>query len=183
MMTAISTEQPTKSSIPLKVELPDFDGVKQKAHNLLMSYYVGTIPVNAYKIAQSEGISVQQTVFRSEFRDITALIECSGETIIVNREKPFGHCNFAVAHGLGHIILEHPICEKGENYHRFYFDRLKTEKDRTEKEANFFAMNLLAPDFVLRTLLRAKPSISDDELAEILSAPVEVVRLRRFFVY
>jgi Zn-dependent peptidase ImmA (M78 family) len=177
-MTAVAST--TGHAISRKIDLPDYEGAKRFAQNLLIRNNVTAPPVNVYAIARSAEISVQQADFKLKHQDITGIIECHGNAIIVNRAKPVSQQNFAVAHGLGHIVLGHTICEEGQNYHHFYYDQIKTEMDRSEQEANYFATCILVPDASFRKFLWNYPTVSDQQLADIFNVPIGVIGLKRF---
>jgi Zn-dependent peptidase ImmA (M78 family) len=160
--------------------LPNIAAIKQAANDLLAVHGVDDIPVGIIGIAKKENIVVQIAKFQDSYTHLTCIADCSGETIVVNKDKPSGERAFSIAHCLGHLVLGHNLCEENTQYHLFSYDSIKSETKRTEQEANIFATHILVPDQALTALLREFPFASDDDCAVICNAPIEIIKLKKF---
>lgn len=124
------------------------------------------IPVPVVEIAQSLGLTIHDTEM-PESDGVTpsgALTPFKDRWIIlINEQDSYMRKRFTIAHEIGHFLLHSnqefiDIFPAGETFYR------DGEDSKLEKEANYFAANLLMPENELRTLW---PRFSDpSEAAE-----------------
>lgn len=131
----------------------DFYGVyascRDAAWRCLRDFRVGTLPVSLVSIARCAGISVKKNSLVNELREgeYGAGLCISGKWIIVYDDSmDRSRARFVVAHELGHIFLGH---EYKYSERRFVGS---DKKIKSEREADMFAIRLLAPACVLHEL-------------------------------
>lgn len=147
---------------------------RNKADELLQSYWNGSTPIDPFDIARRLGVTVRRESFVGNLSGV--LIRKHGTTpvIAINAGDSQRRQRFTVAHELGHLVLNH----KGDLFvdHTILNrrdSRSSTALDPQEIEANSFAAELLMPaDLVLlkaHSLLAGIPSVSQRELLPLLS--------------
>lgn len=125
-----------------------YKNVRDAAWQTLIDYNVKTLPVNPVALANSMGIKVYQNKdvnLLEENQLAISMLTDKDEWVIIYDENITnkGRRRFTLAHELGHIVLGHPLIEK---YHARTFD---TKKLDVEKEADSFAIRLLAPACII----------------------------------
>lgn len=122
--------------------------VRDATWQILIEYNVKTLPINPVTLANIMGIKVYQNKdvhILEENQLAISMLTDKNEWFIVYDESITnkGRRRFTLAHELGHIVLGHQLVEK---YHARTFD---TKKLDIEKEADSFAIRLLAPACVI----------------------------------
>lgn len=114
-----------------------------------LDFEVCRLPVKVTEIARVAGIRVVRNSVVSELRSGELAVSiCDGHTwtIVYDDSLDGLTVRFVTAHELGHIFLGH---EYRVREHRFAFTG---QKVALEREADMFAVRLLAPAFVLHEL-------------------------------
>jgi len=116
------------------------------AYQCLRDYQVNRLPVDLLKITRSAGIKViknSDTHVLNAGKEHGASFFIGGNWYLVYDDTQLRSMRReSVAHELGHIFLGHEI--RGEGY--------IVRQQRDEEAADVFAVDLLAPEFVLWTL-------------------------------
>ena len=137
------------------------------------------LPIQPIVLAESQGISVQEVVFRSN--DVSGAISKrnGGVSIVINTLDAPNRRRFTVAHELGHYYLHLGANTIGDptervDYHRTLYR--ENSHSPEEEEANRFAAALLMPIPILRQALRSVSSI--EELAASFGVSNEAMSIR-----
>ncbi len=138
-------------------------------------------PVLAKELAENTGLNVVCVKFNEidpKYSNISGFIDIDSCNMYVNALENPKRMNFTIAHELGHYLLGHT--SKAE-YGELLFRRpLSNEDDPViEKEANYFAANLLVPKDFLRKTIKNYPFITDYQLGNIFGVSDSVIRYRR----
>ena len=161
-----------------------YEQIKQIALNVLEAHRVWEPPVIAARLANKYDFKVFSAVFTPEYAtEVAGYIDVEQRKIVVNAEDIAPCQNFTIAHELGHFLLEHHKDEKfEENYSVLLRETNESDLTVIEREANFFADNLLVPAMFLRTWLDKYPQATDWELSRIFGVSPDVIRYRRPYI-
>lgn len=147
-----------------RLDTPRWRLVERKANELTAKYSAPPIPV--LEIAEFNGVDVVFADFGDTGEKVAGFCDFENARLYVNAEDILPRQTFTIAHELGHWVL-----------HKSYFDSNPGEysilprfqsvasSDAFEKEANFFAANLLVPKRLLQPVKFAPAS----ELAAIFA--------------
>lgn len=147
-----------------KLDKPRWRVVERKAKELSSAYSAPPIPV--LEIAENQGVDVEFADFGETGEKVAGFCDFESAKLYVNANDRLTRQTFTIAHELGHWLL-----------HKSYFDQhpaeyrilprfqSSEENNAFEKEANFFAANLLVPDSLLQPVKHAGAS----ELASIFA--------------
>ena len=132
---------------------PNFKRAKEEAYKTLMLQENFSFPINPKNIklkeydvkiisfqeyAQKTNLSINQLTSNCNTNDGYTYIRNSNILIFYNEDiETEGRKMWTISHELGHIVLKHT-----------------TQCDKNESEANFFASQLLAPQCVLKQLIK-----------------------------
>jgi Zn-dependent peptidase ImmA (M78 family) len=137
----------------------------------------------AATIAKREGLKVFGVDFSKDFgvRHIDGLINPKEKTMYINEEYSPKRQNFAIAHELGHWVLEHT---EEEAYNDIVFRQTDEEKKHNplEREADFFAANLLMPVKFFIRLAAKYPELSVFDTFRLFGVPEEAFVNRMRFL-
>lgn len=161
-----------------------FSEIEARASSYLHKHGMFLIPIDPVKIANLEGIKVNNAVFSDE--TLSGLIAKRGKniSILVNQsETPFRK-RFTIAHELAHHFLHLTSEEDGDyvdNKLDLFRDQEVTnasydENKKHEVEANQFAAALLMPQQMIVEYYRANPSL--DEMARIFNVSIDAMGIR-----
>ena len=93
---------------------------------------------------------------------ITDRLRSSG-MILVNSRGGARRAGFSIAHGLGHFLLEYHVLSDARGFvcdrQDMQESREKTRHPKQEREANSFAIELLAPGYRLKPYLSGEPDL------------------------
>lgn len=169
----------------MEQQQPDYEKAWRMALSVLDTYEINTPPVPIIDIVKKEGFSVMEADFSNLPNPNLSGFVVKNEdkkTIYVNREESFQRKRFTVAHEFGHWLLGHT---DGEKYVQLCRNRSKVERsnETIEREANFFAANLLIPRKFLCAVLDARLGMIDNiKLAELFSVSIQAMQARREFL-
>ncbi len=113
-----------------------------------------------------------------EFKDpsISGYIDFADKKIYLNKDNSFHRKRFTIAHELGHLFLHlQKFIENPKLYS--VFKRDKKDSSIEEREANFFAANLLVPEELLQDYLLVTKNNND--LSKVFGVSNEVIIIRR----
>lgn len=156
---------------------PDLQKAKQKAEQILKDNLVTAPPILAKELAESEGLKVIFFSQRKEMPDISGIIDAKNKKLYVNVDEPPLCQNFTIAHELGHYVLGHTDSEEYKTLFRLSTSEKK--ENILEKEADFFAANLLVPDNIFKEKIKDYPFATDKQLGLIFGVSrYEITRKR-----
>lgn len=139
--------------------------IRDKAWKCLVENGISSLPVNVLEIANANNIRViRNSLVRDLLEDEDAKAYFDGESwiIIYNDGNDVTVSRYAIAHELGHILLEHAL-----TYAKYESVKEIGRKPRAENHADMFAVRLLCPSCVLIELDIG----SAQKLAEICRVP------------
>jgi Zn-dependent peptidase ImmA (M78 family) len=171
MLTHYATsEQATK---------PDYRVARAKASQFAGAYSKPPIPVK--DIIEAQGVDVLFVRFGSLGRDIAGVTNFNDAQILVNADDAFNRQTFTMAHEFGHWILHKHLFEREPAKYQVLLRRPTgtVNSDPVEKEANFFAANLLVP---MRLLKPVKDIASKSELARMFAVSEQTIEYRLKYV-
>lgn len=148
-----------------------------RARALLQKHGTISLPLSSADFAEAEGVTVRLVDYPSDLQDKrSAHCEPGERTICVSRALPPGLRNAAIAHQLGHIVLHGDFlaAEGQAPMGRGAFPD-PAPACREDREADEFAMALLAPEDLVEDLLDAP----DAEIARALNLPLTAARALR----
>ena len=144
---------------------PNFKRAKEEAYKTLMLQENFSFPINPKNIklkeydvkiisfqeyAQKTNLSINQLTSNGNTNDGYTYIRNNNILIFYNEDiETEGRKMWTISHELGHIVLKHT-----------------TQCDKNESEANFFASQLLAPQCVLKQLIKNGAKITPTYLSE-----------------
>lgn len=154
---------------------PDFDRAQNEATNLLLSQDFDSLFIDVRKFRFDKKIlidSVQNFAIRTHrpLSDYTSN-EFSGCCVLKNSrcdvilfddsEKNECRKHWSIVHEVGHIYLNH-----------------EKDGEKEEKEAHFFAAQLVAPEIVLASIRKRKGTLHEDELLQYFNISREAATKR-----
>ena len=123
-----------------------YANVRDSAWQVLIDYNIRSLPVSVVDIACASDISIIKNTDVDELKssEVGASI-FDGEKwyIVYDNTVSKERIRYTIAHELGHIFLGHPL---KLGYHARTID---TDKPETERQADMFAIRLLAPACVI----------------------------------
>ncbi len=135
---------------------------KQVVERILSENRITAAPIPVVSIAESMGFSVYFATFNDQ--NIAGIMFDAekpwgpfedNRVIAINRKDYATRQNFTVAHEVGHFVLH---CSQDNNFYERYMHGLdRGQKEKTEKEANSFAAELLMPESMVRSFLNTLP--------------------------
>jgi len=151
--------------------------ISKKVSGLLEKYQIDKPVINVFQIAEDEGLNVKFVKMPEKLKDVAGFFDDNSKSIFVNNEDPPNRQMFTVAHELGHYILAHEKGKYGVLYRRQMFS---IEQAPAEKEANYFAANLLVPKKMLKyTMEKYDLTKKDNEiLASLFGVSKEMMGYR-----
>ena len=123
-----------------------YANVRDSSWRVLLDYSVRSLPVNIVGIACASGISIIKNSEVNELKSTevgASILDGEKWYIVYDDTVSKERIRFTIAHELGHIFLGHPL---RLGYHARTID---TDKPETEKQADMFAIRLLAPACVI----------------------------------
>ena len=140
-----------------KTLAPRWSKVRRKADELTKPYSAPPIPV--LEIAEQKGVHVIFADFGEHSSTVAGFCDFEESVLFVNSKDIVPRQNFTMAHELGHWILHRDIyLEEPDTYPFLPRFQSVEDPDPLEKEANYFAANLLVPERLLRPVLRSSSS-------------------------
>lgn len=140
------------------------------------SFLFESLPINLGELIRKEGISVINYPFEDDISGVL-VIEEDNVTIGVNKKSSNVRKRFTLAHELGHFKLH---TQKSKMFMDNVFFRKKSEgytskEEKIEKEANYFAANILMPEHLVRKeIAELKCDLHDDATIASLANKFEV---------
>ena len=115
--------------------------IRASVNGLLTQHWAGrTLPIDPFEVAHKQGLELR-VAFDRPLRWVPSI-----RTLYYNPSEPVFRQRFAVAHGLGHAVLNHPGSEDPCSFDLRCLDL-------QEQEANVFARELLMPVGSMRLML------------------------------
>ncbi|PIZ55628.1 hypothetical protein COY23_04550 [bacterium (Candidatus Torokbacteria) CG_4_10_14_0_2_um_filter_35_8] len=151
---------------------------KNKAEELLKKYKIEEPIVPIFDIPEQEEVKINFIKMPDKLRDISGFFDPKKKIIFVNTQDCPNRQTFTVAHEFGHYILKHNPNKYG------VLPRWAgiLGSSPVEREANFFAANLLVPDEMLKKAMD-KYALDNSEvsialLAKMFGVSREVIKIR-----
>jgi Zn-dependent peptidase ImmA (M78 family) len=123
-----------------------YANVRDSSWRVLLDYNVHSLPINTVSIACASGISIIKNSEVNELKSTevgVSILDKKKWYIVYDDTVSKERIRFTIAHELGHIFLGHPL---KLGYHARTID---ADKPETEKQADMFAIRLLAPACVI----------------------------------
>lgn len=151
-----------------------WNSAEKKAREILeQNGFNQTIPFDPVRLANMNGISVKNAVFKTN--DIAGIISRDQgiTTIYVNSKDPNTRKRFTVAHELGHYFLH---LNSQDDALVVEYRTISSFGDDKEKEANSFAAALLMDEVLVKSLWNDLKSVQT--IAEIFQVSYEAMGYR-----
>ncbi|WP_267432876.1 ImmA/IrrE family metallo-endopeptidase [Sphingomonas sp. GM_Shp_1] len=143
---------------------PRWREVERKANELSELYSAPPIP--ALEIAERSGVDVVFANFGKASDKVAGFCDFAAAKLYVNAEDLTGRQTFTIAHELGHWLLhKHYFDKNPDDYDILPRFQSVDSNDAFEKEANFFAANLLVPKRLLKSVKGASVASLADAFA------------------
>lgn len=144
--------------IPGTVRSAQWAPAKQEA-DCLTRYY-STPPIPVVEIAESSGVEVVYANLGPFQETVAGFCSFEEEKIYVNADDIAVRQNFTIAHELGHWILHRELfTQSPEDYPVLPRFQSVDYQNPREKEANYFAANLLVPERLLIPVIDSPISV------------------------
>lgn len=154
----------------------NYDNVSKKVEEVLKENFVIAPPVKIEDIASNYELIIVEADFGKDAKNVAGFIDPEEKKIYVNKNDSDTRQAFTIAHELGHWLLHRDqLVKEPDKYAILYRIPLgKINGDPIEKEANFFAANLLVP----RDLLKKYRDYDINTIARIFGVSSEVIGYR-----
>jgi Zn-dependent peptidase ImmA (M78 family) len=152
---------------------PNFKKARELAREVLDANFITAPPIQIRELAENYGLRV----FVAEFSDsdVAGTINLKEACIVVNSYDTVERKAFTIAHELGHWLLHKEDPGLSEGVTIFLRKPLGGEIDWWEKEANWFAANVLVP----KEMLDCYKDKDEREVAKIFGVSPSVIGYRR----
>jgi len=146
--------------------------------SILSNGTLSGLPVDVEGISRSVGLKVIDFPFQEDISGVLVLDE-EGATIGYNPNESNVRKRFSIAHELGHFILHARNSTSGMFMDKLLFRKnittYSSKEEEIEREANYFAANLLMPaQLVINEVNKLNHSKDDEENIKILSKKFDV---------
>lgn len=128
-------------------------------------------PIDVVNVCRMKEVNL---IFRPYGRDSFSGIAMKRDKelfILVNSSKTLGHQNFTIAHEFNHLFFKEDFRES-----ICTISKIEGRKNDQEREADFFAINLLIPDDGIYHYIKDKKTLKKDSISI-----EEIVRLESIF--
>lgn len=146
------------------------------AEGILKLHWDESVPVNLARIARRMGIAVRL----SDTLQACAQIDISAKNevrITIGKQQSIVRQRYGVAHAIGHVALHH--LRPGHQRLIDVSDNFGVDaNNRSQTEANQFALALLMPGDVLRQRVQTLRMADLDDLAHLFEVPAILVKQR-----
>ena len=154
--------------------------IKRMAKNILENNNILTYPVNLGVILKNENIHYYENGLGSFFEEYPEVEACvsrdnDGSYIAINPSQVFSGARkrFSIAHELGHYFLH---VENGKPYVAFRDNT--SRRNEQEREADFFAANLLMPDELVIEAHNSLPFPFVNSLANSFGVSLQAMKIK-----
>jgi Zn-dependent peptidase ImmA (M78 family) len=141
---------------------------------------LSTLPIDIEKVSTSIGLKVVDFPFQEDISGVL-VIDASGATIGYNPNESNVRKRFSIAHELGHFILHSKKNSSGMFMDKLLFRKninanpYSSVEEAIEREANYFAANILMPEsLVISEVSKLNPSKDDDDNIRHLAKKFDV---------
>lgn len=145
------------------------DLAREAANRIVEGNFVSQAPIDVVEIAGQMGFACMVASFNDP--EVSAIIEFDSRKIIVEQRDTWQFQRFAVAHQLGHAVLNH---DQKDKYPLLRKPFAELDLDPREHEANIFAIHLLIPKKMLEPIRH----LSVEELAKTFNVTKLVMGYR-----
>lgn len=150
--------------------MQDIRAIRRIAHSVFDKHWDKQFPINAKKIAEGVGLHVVYTNNES-LSDKSGYLNRTNNTIFVNSKDSDIRQRFTICHEIGHFVLGHEGCQ-----YRQASNSYPNAETTFEEEANVFAVELVMPDIVVRSLF--SNGIDIRTIADILGVSDRILHMR-----
>lgn len=122
-----------------------YKNIRNASWKCLIDFKVNSLPVKLNELAKNLGVVIlknSDAQMLEQYKSGITVLQNGIFYIIYNDRENIARCRYTVAHELGHIVLGHLL------YDTIKYRTFK-KRDEEEKEADMFAIRLLAPACVL----------------------------------
>ncbi len=123
---------------------------KTEAESLISKHSILLPVVNVFDLAKRESITIEYRKFSGSDQGVAGFLVEDSKTIYLNVDDAPTRQVYTVAHELGHHFLGHSPTA----YAVYRKDDFGREKNDEEKEADYFAANLLMPEKMIKDEMR-----------------------------
>ncbi len=126
--------------------------IQNKTLNILREYSIEYPPIPVHELVEKSGIYVQEGDFGHTVSGL--LLTEDGKNIIgLNRNESPVRKRFTLAHELGHYFFHRTDTDEFLSITKINFrnEESSSGEKLKEREANYFAANLLMPEFMLKS--------------------------------
>lgn len=135
--------------------------------------HIETYPINVFRIARLLNFDIIYGKFKKDSvygamwdgsEEVSVGNKKSKRFILLNADDSDERKAFTVAHELGHFFLH---CNDNQNFYERYHSNgsQSTQQRKIENEADFFAANLLLPEFVFMNYINLHKNLSRRKLS------------------
>lgn len=150
-----------------------YSSCRDAAWRFLLDFNVRSLPVKLKSATRLSGIRIIQNCEVNELRkgEVGASIYLPNKTwrIVYDETLPMDEARLVIAHELGHILLGHEY-----KYSEHRFNTFDGHKLKSEREADMFAVRILAPACILHELSATTPN----EIAALCNIPLKTAKAR-----
>jgi len=161
----------------------DKQNLKLKVKEMLEKNNITSPKVDVFSIAKREGFDISYLNLDYE-ENLAGVFAPKAKNIFLNEKHVKEKQKFTISHMLGHCILKHDFIEEENLCYDHKIDC--THNPIKEQEANYFAVNLLVPDSILKIYLSPYDKYREKDVkffASFFQVSPEVMRaqLKDFF--
>lgn len=148
--------------------------IKDEVFTILKNNKIDFTPIPIKEIVTNEShFTIATTKFNN--LEIAGYVDFEASLILVSKLDPLVRQRFTIAHELGHWILHRGEMESNKKSIYYRKNSFLQDLDPIEKEANYFAANLLVPDFIFNDIQH----LDDAKLSNIFQVSKDVIRRRK----
>lgn len=112
-------------------------------------------PINIYQIIESKKIIIKEYPFDEDISGVLIIDKINQKNTIgvnLNQNSFDARKNFTLAHELGHFVLHNDISNTfvDKIFFRKKSEGYTTKEEKIEREANYFAANILMPEHLIQ---------------------------------
>lgn len=153
---------------------PNYRKAQDAAEKIWEDLCLTSPPIPILEVVESYGLSIKAANFE-DYPDISGVLDIEESKIYLNEKDTPEHKRFTIAHEIGHWILHKDQLKNNPDMAIYYRRPIGGESDIKEKEANYFAANLLVP---LKILNKLAVNFSVEELSKTFAVSTQVIRYR-----
>lgn len=152
-----------------------YNNIIKLVTEILDENYISSPPIRIEELVRIYGLNVTSVIFEGDLGGIAGLLDPDKKMIYVDTADSAGRKAFTIAHELGHWMLHKEIFIENPKGYILYRKPLgRPNDDLYEKEANYFAAQLLVPEKFLNKYI----NYDINTIAKIFGVSAEVIGFR-----